>query len=38
MSEYFPKPKSIGANETVELDLSHLDLTGVDISDFAKKY
>ena len=23
MSEYFPKPKSLGANVKVELDLSH---------------
>ena len=44
MCEYFPKPKSIGANAKVELYLSNhatkADLknaTGVDTSDFAKK-
>ena len=44
MSEYFPKPKSIGANAKVELDLSYYatkaDLekaTVVDTSSFAKK-
>ena len=44
MGEYFPKPKSLGANGTVELDLSKYatkadlkDAIGVDISDFAKK-
>ena len=42
MSEYFPKPKSLGENVRVELDLSNYgtraDLksaTGVDKSDFA---
>ena len=41
MSEYFPKPKSLGENEKVELDLSiyatKADLkntTGVDTQDF----
>ena len=44
MSEYFPKPKSLGANVKVELDLSKYttkadlkNVTGVDTSDFAKK-
>ena len=44
MSEYFPKPISLGANVTVELDLSNYAIksdlnsaTGVDTSDFAKK-
>ena len=44
MSEYFPKPKYLGANVEVELDLSNyatkLDLENarsVDTSDFAKK-
>ena len=44
MIEYFPKPKSLGANVKVELDFSNyatkVDLkntTGVDTSDFAKK-
>ena len=44
MSEYFPKPKSSGANLKVGLDLSIYamkvdlkDATGVDIPDFAKK-
>ena len=44
MSEYFPKPKSLGANVKVELDLSNYatkadlkNATGVDTSDFAKK-
>ena len=43
MSEYFPKPKYLGATVKVELDLSNYpakaDLknpTGVDTSDFAK--
>ena len=43
MSEYFPKPKSLGGNVKVKLDLSNYatkaDLrsaTGVDISKFAK--
>ena len=43
MSEYFPKPKSLGANVKAELDLSSYatkaDLkiaTGVDTLDFAK--
>ena len=44
MSDYFPKPKSLGANMKVEFDLPNnatkADLkntTGVDTSDFAKK-
>ena len=44
MREYFPKPKSLGANVKVELDLSHYatkadlkNVTGVDTSDFAQK-
>ena len=44
MSEYFPKPKSLGANGKVELDLSNYatkanlkNATGVDTSKFAKK-
>ena len=44
MSEYFPKPKSLGGKVKVELDLSNYvtktDLkkgTGVDTWDFAKK-
>ena len=44
MSEYFPKPKSLGVNVKVELDLSNYatnadlkNATGVDTSDFAKK-
>ena len=44
MSEYFPKPTSLGANVEVELDLSNyatkLDLeyeTGIDTSDIVKK-
>ena len=44
MSDYFPKPKSFGANVKVELDLSNYatksdikNATGVDIPDFAKK-
>ena len=44
MSEYFSKPKSLGANVKVDLDLSNyatkVDLknaAGVDTSDFAKK-
>ena len=44
MCEYFPKPKSLGANVKIELALSKYakkaDLksaTGVDTSDFAKK-
>ena len=43
MSEYFPRPKSLGANVKVELDLSNyatkIDLktaTGVDTSSFSK--
>ena len=42
MSEYFPKPKHLGPNKKVELDLSNYatkadfkNATGVDISDFA---
>ena len=34
MSEYFPKPKSLGANVKVELDFKVA--TGVDKSDFTK--
>ena len=44
MSEYFPKPKSLGANVKVELYLSNYatksdlkNTTGFDTSDFAKK-
>ena len=44
MSEYFPKPKSLGANVKVELDLSNYasktdlkNATGVYASSFAKK-
>ena len=44
MSEYFPKPDSLGANVKVELDLSNYatntdlkNATGVDTSHFAKK-
>ena len=44
MSECFPKPESLGANEKVELDLSNYktkadlkNATGVDTSDFVKK-
>ena len=44
MSEYFPKPKSSGANVKGEIDLSNYvpeadskNATGVDTSDFAKK-
>ena len=44
MSEYFPKPKSLGANVKVELDLSNYttkaylkNATGLDTSDFTKK-
>ena len=43
MSEYFPKPKFLGANLKVKLDLSNYAIkaelknaTGVDTSDFAK--
>ena len=43
MSKYFPKPKSLGANVKVELDLSNYATkadfkngTGVDTLDFAK--
>ena len=42
MSEYFPKPKSLGENVKIELDLSNYatkadlkNVTGVDTSDFA---
>ena len=44
MSKHFPKPKSLGANVKVELDLSNYttkadlkNLIGVDTSDFVKK-
>ena len=44
MSEYFPKPNSLGANVKVELDLSNYatktdlkNATGVDTSPFSKK-
>ena len=44
MSEYFPKPKSLGVNVKVELDLSHYatkadlkNATSVNTSDFAIK-
>ena len=43
MSEYFPKPKSLGANVKVELDISNYatkadlkNATSVETSDFAK--
>ena len=44
MSEYFPKPKSLGANVKIELDLSNYatkaylkNVTCVDTSPFAEK-
>ena len=44
MSEYFSEPKSLGANEKVELDLPNYatkadlkNATGVDTSSLAKK-
>ena len=44
MSEYFPKPKSLGSNVKVELNLSNYarktdlgNATGIDTSDFPKK-
>ena len=44
MSIYFPKPKYLGANLKVVLDLSNyaaksylINVTGVDVSSFAKK-
>ena len=44
MIEYFPKPRSLGANVKVELDLLNYatkadleNVTGVDTSEFAKK-
>ena len=44
MIEYFPKPKSLGANVKVELDLSNYatkadlrNARGVDMSNFTKK-
>ena len=44
MSEYFPKPKSLGTNKQVELDLSNYatkavfkNATGAYTIDFAKK-
>ena len=44
MSEYFPKPKSLGANVKVELDLPNYaakadlkNALSVDTSDFVKK-
>ena len=44
MSEFFPKPKSLGTNVKVELDLSNYatkadlkNATDIDTSDFAKK-
>ena len=44
MSEYFPKPKSLGANVGVKLDLPNCttkadlkDAAGVDTSDLANK-
>ena len=44
MSEYFPKLKSLGTNEKIELDFSNYaakadfkNAIGVDTSDFAKK-
>ena len=45
MSNYFPKPKSLGVNVKVKLDLSNYatkadlkDPAGVDTSKFAKKF
>ena len=44
MSEYFPKPKSLGEKVKVELDLSNYatnthskNATGIDTATFAKK-
>ena len=41
MDDYFPKPKSLGANVKVELDLSNyatkVNLKNVNISKFDKK-
>ena len=41
MNQCFPKPKSLGANVKIKLDLPNYatkaDLTGVDKSDFVKK-
>ena len=44
MSEYFPKPNSLGANVKIELDLPNYptktdlkNATGVDTSSFAQK-
>ena len=44
MSDYFPKPKSLGTNLKVELDLYNYttkvdfkNASGVDTSNFAKK-
>ena len=44
MSEYFPKPKSLGRNVILELDLSNYatkadlkNAAGVDTSKFTKK-
>ena len=44
MSEYFPKPNSLGANVKIELNLSNYaaktdfkNTAGVDTSSFAKK-
>ena len=44
MSEYFPKPKSLGANVKTELDLFNYETKGdfkkatdIDISKFVKK-
>ena len=44
MSEYFPKPKSSGANVKIDLDLSNYatktdlkNAAGFDTQDFAKK-
>ena len=44
MREYFPKPKSVGANVKVTSDFSNYstkadlkNVTGVDTSNFAKK-
>ena len=44
MNEYFPKPKFLGTNLKVELDLPNYaakadlkNATGVNISDFARK-
>ena len=35
MSKYFPKPKSLGENVKIKLDLSRYAIKGVDTLDFA---